>query len=863
MLLSTLAVSLLLSPGIGLIVPPELEELDRLNGDGKFSEVEARAKSLVRKLEAEGRGETIEAATFMRYGAESIVRGGRNRDPEALRLAQRASDILERLLPPGDAGLADGYHTLGMIYQFGGDLSQARLLAEKALSIDEKALGPDNFRTAEYRGTYAAILIQLGLYADALPQCEKVVPAYERAYGSDSNSVAQALSDLGVVHWYLGELAEAKPLLERSLDIRIRRLGETNRLVAASMHNLGLVLAAQKDYEAALAIEMRALAIREKTWPAGHPNIANGIHTVGTLYLQLGRPKEAEPYMARSLEMRRERLGDGHPDVAQAMVGLAAARYRSDPAQALDLTLEAQERMHAWTRAMIRGLSEREAVSAAGRKQYPLMQAVGLLAAPEGVYDQEARRRVWDAAVRSRGMVLDEMVERKRLPVNPELAELRGRYARLLAARPGSELETVQAELERAERAWSASNAAARAAQVEQAQGLACVAAALPKGAALVAFTQYLPLPPDSRNYIGAFTLWDGQVSFTPLGDVSEIEKSVKAWRAEIAREASSPGRRTTAYERDARVAGESLRKLVWDPLQKKFGAATRVFVVPEGSLHLVNFAALPMPAGRYQVETGPLVHVLNTERDLARPRETAKAEHLFAMGDPDFGSGKALRAAEHRGCADPRNEPFLPLPASRTEVDEVLKTWQRAGAVGEAVAGAAATEDQFKKRAPGNRVVHLATHGFFYEEGCGTPLALAGIALAGANRRSTDSGVDDGILTAEEIALLHLEGVEWAVLSGCDTGLGLVKTGEGVFGLRRAFQLAGASTVIMSLWPVNDQSARDWMRALYQARIVRHLETAEAVRAANLAELRRLRSQGKSPHPLYWGGFVAAGSWR
>jgi len=109
----------------------------------------------------------------------------------------------------------------------------------------------------------------------------------------------------------------------------------------------------------------------------------------------------------------------------------------------------------------------------------------------------------------------------------------------------------------------------------------------------------------------------------------------------------------------------------------------------------------------------------------------------------------------------------------------------------------------------------------------------------------------------------LNLDGLEWAVLSACDTGLGEIHAGEGVFGLRRAFQLAGAQTVIMSLWQVDDNSTRLWMQELYRARFVRGAATSEAVRSATLAALANRRASHLSTHPLYWAGFLAAGEWR
>jgi CHAT domain-containing protein len=141
--------------------------------------------------------------------------------------------------------------------------------------------------------------------------------------------------------------------------------------------------------------------------------------------------------------------------------------------------------------------------------------------------------------------------------------------------------------------------------------------------------------------------------------------------------------------------------------------------------------------------------------------------------------------------------------------------------------------------------------------------LLLSGLALAGANRRESapDDG-EDGILTAEEVASLDLSGVEWAVLSACETGIGQVQAGEGVLGLRRAFEVAGARTLILSLWPVEDAAAREWMRGLYEGRL-EGLTTAEAVRQASLKVIQRRRQAGRSAHPAFWGAFVATGDWR
>jgi CHAT domain-containing protein len=221
----------------------------------------------------------------------------------------------------------------------------------------------------------------------------------------------------------------------------------------------------------------------------------------------------------------------------------------------------------------------------------------------------------------------------------------------------------------------------------------------------------------------------------------------------------------------------------------------------------------------------------------------------------------------------------FSPLPEAHREARALLTLWSshEKDAAGDLLLGTRAGESAFRRLAPGRRVVHVATHGFFVGGACASargagaeplapesPLLLSGLAFAGANRRDAVApGQDDGILTAEEVATLDLSGVEWAVLSACDTGTGDVLLQEGLLGLRRAFQMAGARTVVTSLWPVDDRGTRRWMEKLYALRWRDGLDTATSVRGAMLATLAERRRKGLATDPFHWAGFVAAGDWR
>jgi CHAT domain-containing protein len=400
-----------------------------------------------------------------------------------------------------------------------------------------------------------------------------------------------------------------------------------------------------------------------------------------------------------------------------------------------------------------------------------------------------------------------------------------------------------------------------------------------------------------------AFVLRAGDVEprVVDLGPADVLDASVATWKRNVA----SPG-----PESSYREAGIALRRLVWDPLQEAVGDAKRLFIVPDGALQLVNLAALPGDAGVYLVETAPLIHYLSSERDLVPLKGRVAGQGLLAVGAPQYDAtgpfaslrygatppmvaSKAVFRGKRAACGDIASARFEPLPQTGKETEGIVRLWEAHGN-GAAVhlRQAEATETALKLSAPGHRVLHLATHGFFLGEECSafepargvgglvgaskvavppalaqgrgeSPLLLSGLVLAGANHRNVArDDEDDGILTAEEIASLDLTRVEWAVLSACDTGVGEVRTGEGVFGMRRAFQIAGARTLILSLWSVEDDATRAWMAALYTARLQEGLDTAASVRAASLRVLETRKARKKSTHPFYWAAFVAAGGW-
>jgi CHAT domain-containing protein len=746
-----------------------------------------------------------------------------------------------------------------------------------------------------------------------------------------------------------GRTAEAEEQFRLSLQQAERITeGRPSLTAAQTLESLARVFRRKGQFSEARAHAQRAVEILEGM-PRAPLDLAYALRTLALVARDLGEWDLAEKSLLRALELEEKYYGPGdNPSKLPGLAGLAEVfAFKGERQKALNFALRAERASSEFARLTARSLSEREALlfSATRTSAAGLVLTLATSPAAQSAWKQLA----WDALIHSRALVLDEMAARH-LSVGAtedagvqmlqqKVREARERLARIWVRGPREEpekyrkfLAQAQAEKDAAERALAEKSKTARAELARAAVGWQQVLSALPARSALVGFARYphhdfsagaTSKPSEPVVSYLAFVLRNAETTpvTIPLGAAKEIEELIAQMRQQMAREARSQGRATRRNEAQFRAVAARLRRLLWDPLVPHLRGARRVFLVPDGALHLVDFAALPAGQQSYLIEIGPQIHYLSAERDLVSTEMPPAGNGILVVGDPAFddaaalagapratlaqvGAGTDAARATFRGtrsaCGAFASLRFEPLRASAREAEEVLRVWSGENPAGETLQlrgpqpaavpgsvllrGAAASEAEFKRLAVGRRVLHLATHGFFLGRACESalaaearpmesqgvaaggenPLLHSGLALAGANRRQAAGAEDeDGILTAEEIAALDLNGTEWAVLSACDTGLGEVQAGEGVLGLRRAFQVAGVRTVIMSLWPVEDEAARQWMRRLYSARFVKNKTTAEAAQQASLEILRQRRARQQSTHPFYWAGFVAAGDWR
>ncbi len=840
---------------------------------------------------------------------------------EARRLLERALQIAEPSLAPCNPELSGILADLAGSLQYEGDYVRARALFSRALDAFVMCLGPAHALSATVVHNLAELAVDMGDLAEAERLEQRAIRLWSMGLGPSHAYVARGMDALAEVLVARGDVDRARSLYERALAIRRTPDKEDGPDVAWTLTNLAQLRFKSSQPRGALRYLDEAFAIYGRSGASDHPDhLARALALQVRIHTSTGDLDAARAAALRALATRQLIFGSSHPLVAESRADLAAVDFaRGEASGALGGALDAERIGRDHLRFTVRYLPERQAMAYAARRPKGLDLALSVLAAG-GVADPSS---IFESVIQSRGLILDELAARARSTIadpestslNAALVNTRQRFANLMLRSlqgddpvPPALLDEARQQKEAAESAMAERSASARADLDRARAGLEDVRRALPVGTALVSFIRYdrsVVSRTGSRialrvvpSYV-AFVVRSGSptVGVVPLGTAATVDRVVRAWHEEAAGQSFSASPDAAAAEVTYRAAGAALRRRVWDPVAAHLGDVAHVLIAPDGALNLVSFATLPTGARGYLAEQSRTIHYVSTERDLIPVERAPSTAGLLAIGGAAFDlrsaqakSGSSLPAGVLRsGCASLKSAHFDDLPGSREEVADIARVWRRSGSDQSMIlTGRGATETALKKAVIERQVIHLATHGFFLGSNCdvapaGTravgglassrsgapeqtenPLLLSGLALAGANNHiAATSSADDGILTAEEVASLNLQKADWVVLSACDTGIGEVRPGEGVFGLRRAFQIAGARTVIMSLWSIDDQAARQWMRALYQDRFERHLSTADSMREASLSVLRARRAGGQSTHPFYWGGFVAAGDWR
>ena len=614
-------------------------------------------------------------------------------------------------------------------------------------------------------------------------------------------------------------------------------------------------------------------ARRASRVPAAAADLARATE-LGELLIEAGLPADATDVLVPTFGLQRVMLGGSHPDALRSLAALGRAiRLRGQAGPAVQVW----SNWHALGGEFL--TSRLWTVSEDQRRQFfrdDRQNVDQYLAAVRDAAPADGAMQVLDISLRHKGLLASVAGEigaraqtRTDAPTVALLAQLRQQRAQFagLALRDkagGAEallarrrIDDVEAQL--AALLGKAGGAGANA--TPQA-----LLAKLRPGEALVDFLAFRDADaaegPGRERLVAVVARAGAAPELVWWADLAPIRAAASRFRMAMLMDEGEAARAA-----QLQAAGRDLHDLLWTPVASRLGDASRILLGPDDVLDVTPLAALPDAQGRTIVERYELV-TLTAPRDLLEVSTAARPTTALVVGNPAFGAppGAAATRAIAR-VTGTRNDQifFAPLPGALIEgagVNAMLaKTYSS-----RFLAGPAATKAEITAtRSPA--ILHLATHGFFLtglagsrEEG--DPLvsfSRSGLAFANANlgmRAATAGAGAEGILTALEALSLDLRGTRLVVLSACETALGQVASGEGVYGLAQALHQAGARAVMATLWPVSDEATVAFMESFY-ASLAKGETPQQALRSTQLAFART----GKWRDPIYWAPFVLTGS--
>jgi len=833
-------------------------------------------------------------------GSLAAVLAAEGRFREALAAYEKAAAVQAEV--GDDRGLATTFNNMGECQQEVGAYSRAFASYQRALDLSERR--EDRAGVAKVLSQIGSLHAELGEYAEALVALEKAL-RLRRAI-DQVRGIAETRGDLGLLRMSMGNFARALADLEASLSL-FRKLG-MERSVAAALGNLGLLYANLGDVDRAVALQKQALARYEELGdPAG---VGRTLGSLGADYDAMGRYDEAAACFARALEQKRA-VGDrpgilvtqsclamldarrGHPAKALAQMQEIAARMEEQHMRrhalvslehiarlqavtdAHDDALATAERAHAIaTKAgdhdsvvsalaisanihLARG-APRQAAAAARRAVGELPSLVRGLADEQGARMRgqfaglfatglEASRRLGDVDAAGfflesgrAGSLLEALGGRRSLlavTLPPDLrreeslarraeAEAVARHRRACAGgdlkaitNKRRELETVRGRVREAIARIQRAAKAAADVVYPKADPLEEIREHLRKGEALLVYSLL------SEEAI-ALVVTAKDAGVVPLGETDKIVTACKDIQSGVV---SSAARRITSEQPTAAPsraeAVSRLSKLVVEPLGLGKDVK-RLLISPHGALSYVPFALLAGGRDVVMVPSGTTYGVLLDER-------TKRGEGVLALGDPEYG----VKTDERAMSIVRPGEQLLPLPGTGPE----------AKAVGDMVLlGRDASESGLQKAIAAHsrwRSVHFACHGLIRAD----QPQLSSLAL-------TPDAENDGFLTVLEVFRMKIR-ADLVVLSACETAKGKVYKAEGIVGFTRAFMMAGAPRVIVSLWKVDDEATQALMVKFYELwnpKEGKGLPTATALKQAQ----EFVASHEKWKHPYYWAAW-------
>jgi tetratricopeptide (TPR) repeat protein len=776
-------------------------------------------------------------------------------------LLQEALRIRQKVLGPEHPDTAQSLNNLALLYKAMGEYAKAEPLYQAALRIQQRISGSEDTGTGVSLNNLGELYRAMGEYAKAEPLLQEALRIWQKVLGPEHPYTAVSLNNLASLYHDMHEYAKAEPLREEALRIRQKVLGPEHPLTATSLNDLGSLYQDMGEYAKAEPLLKEALRIWQKVLGPEHSDTATGLDNLAGLYRAMGEYAKGEPLLKEALRIWQKVLGPEHPLTATGLDNLALLEFdlgRIDEATALarqasavDLTI--LSKIFSFT-------SEQQRLA-----YLDIFRPYILFPILKGTEADLAA-----AVLRYKGVVLDSIVEDRLLAEasqgsedqklveqlnldKRQLGQLYLQPAQKLSAETNQQIEALEGEIEKMESELAQHVAGLGQARHALGVRLEQVRPVIPDDAALIEYLRYSDYLGKGKwePHYGAIVLFSkGAPVWIPLGKANEIEHLVRRYGTLV---------RGSPQEDELSANLQALYEALWAPIGQALPSQTkRIIISPDGELNFISFATLLTKNQHFLAERYSVQYV-SSGRDLLREVRPSTAKEVVLFANPDFnlGSTAMLAKADNRSAdagavrgsekRDIEDWSFGSLTGTQKESDELIKKFVGWGwKPSDFTAKEATKEALLKIHSP--FILHLATHGFFAKEDPTSantepesslndrqsvtrskffknPMHRSGLALAGAQttieawkREEVPPVENDGILTAEDVSTLDLQGTWLVTLSACDTGSGEARAGEGVMGLRRGFIQAGAQNLLMTLWPISDEVTVQIMSDFYEA---------------------------------------------
>ncbi len=791
---------------------------------------------------------------------------------------------------------AQAISNLGLLYQSNGRLNKAKARNDKALELRKNE--SNKGMIAVSLNNKGVLLKDLGDYTGA----EKLLKeAIDILQGDTNTNVSLALihNNLAMVYADMAKLGNAETEMKTSIDLAAKELKDDASNFIKLEINQANIFRLQKKYTEAETLYLKAIKIKEKKLGA-HPDLASLKRGLAALYMEMNKPAEVEKLLTSAVDINKKKLGEKNPSTLAAMQDLGNYyRINGNAAKSLELLntvvqtkkviygeahpnyIQALEdlALTQWQNAQIAEAKTNYNTVIGNTQTYINTFFNSLNENEKTLYWEKTNNRLhryysfvvsnyaknpdlvtalYNTLINTKGFLLSNSSKIRNVISQSNDPELQTAYNDWLETKENLNaayslskeeiaaehinVDSLQNKANELERTLSQKSALFSESQNVKTLVTADISKNLGADEAAVEIeeiNEYTSFFTGKSKYI-ALVVSSNSVSLVELGNSESIQTAIKDFRDKTIN----------------RKAENEAYALTWKLLDEKLGGYKKIYLALDGLYHQLSINALKDEKGAYLIDKYNIQFVGNT-KDLINVKQNAaaakKPASAFLIGNPTYG----------------KNELIAQLPGTEAEVNNIKKILNASGVKNTVLIGDKATETEVKKiNSPS--VLHIATHGYFLADlsevetnkvlgvdvavAKQNPLLRSGVLLANCenvfDETYRSSEADNGILTAYEALSLHLDNTDMVVLSACETGLGSVKQGEGVFGLQRSFLIAGAKSIIMSLWSVSDEATMELMTLFYT-----NYSKSGNKQAAFAAAQKQLKTKYKEP--FYWAAFV------